>query len=488
MHICKLMPKIVILTGEHCVSLCNTTDEEFHQELGICRKSFSYECNTLNFQGVLGHFVSTNKCFPSTELLNCRFAATLSDGSIPLDGLYSVAFCMTWLLAMFAMVGNMVTICNSASVLFKQVGNMPKVKKLYNVLLLNLGSADLLMGVFLLTHMILFSTLGNPFVSPDYQIWKSGYGCAILGMTSFLSSQVSVTTLVIITSCRLYSVLWPYKVIRVKPIAAACMLSWILWTAVACIPVLGNEDTFHNSMFVDDECSGFMLTATYSQWTNVLKQMMEKINCTETLPKTRSWGTLKSFLNDIQMFNRSMLKTYGYYSDTNFCAPNYFDLNGNPSLGFLMLIIVFNLLAFSYMACAYFCIFRRTSKLELDCSAVKCVSSNNNRRELENKSMYRRIFFIILTDFACWVPISLIVIAKAIYDSGVSNYIVFYTIGFLMPLNSALNPFLYTNLWKKLWNRMRNSVTKDKTEQDSSQYASGANSNKTSNIRTSNAL
>lgn len=450
------------LSSNKCVSFCSTSVQDVSFDFKICQKSLLADCKSLKFQGVSDHFSKTNMCISAGQILDC-FSPTNPPGVFRnIDALYVIFYVLTWVMAVFALAGNAATICNTCALLCSRFNIMAKEKKLHNFLLLNLSGADFLMGAYLLTHLILSSSFGTLRQSRDFQIWKFEPICSILGIAGLVSSQVSVTTLVLITTCRLYSVQCPFKGIQIKPIATVAVLSWLVWTLIACIPVIGNKDTFHNTMFVVDRCPGLLYSATYNQWTDKLGKILNKQNCSSILPKTRSWTKLKSIIDELELFNRSKLKTYGYYSDTEFCCTNFYHSKQNPAIGFLLQMVLFNLVAFLYMAVAYCCILRKTvgfhaGLLRLKCcnfcECFRCVSPNENRRKQENEQMYRRIFFVILTDFACWVPISLTIITRTISEEAVSWNATGYITGFMLPLNSALNPFLYANLRRRFWTK-----------------------------------
>lgn len=54
-----------------------------------------------------------------------------------------------------------------------------------------------------------------------------------------------------------------------------------------------------------------------------------------------------------------------------------------------------------------------------------------------------RFFFIVLTDVCCWSPI-IVLKFLVFYDMEISSDVYLWLIIFVLPLNSALNPFLYT--------------------------------------------
>lgn len=439
--------------------MCNSSTNGFHQELEICRTN-AKGCKSLKFHGVLGKYVDSLTCIPTLKLKNCSFTGFTTTPAVatPANSLHGFLLALSWIMGLMAVVGNLVTICSSLVVLSRKSKVLPKVKKLHNLLLLNLGVADLLMGVYLTTHMVLYSVLGAPPSSVAYQAWKPGNGCTVLGAVSFVSSQVSVTTLALITSCRLYSVIWPYRIIAFKPIGIAIFATWVVWTTIAMVPLMGSEDIFHDSMYVEDDCPDLRFEARYDKWLDILKQMLDTVNCSQIIPENRSWSKVKSILNDMGMFNATKLKTYKYYNELDFCTINYIACRNNPAVGFLLHMISFNLLAFAYMAVAYCCICHYTSSFEHCCLGTRCTTSNLNRREMENSSMHRRIFLLVLTDFACWVPISIIGISRTIHENSVSVQTTHYIIGFLFPINSALNPLLYTNQWYKICKRVYSSA------------------------------
>lgn len=55
----------------------------------------------------------------------------------------------------------------------------------------------------------------------------------------------------------------------------------------------------------------------------------------------------------------------------------------------------------------------------------------------------RKMTLIVATDFLCWVPIGIMgFMALAGYSTPGQVYA--WTVVFILPVNSALNPFLYT--------------------------------------------
>ena len=65
------------------------------------------------------------------------------------------------------------------------------------------------------------------------------------------------------------------------------------------------------------------------------------------------------------------------------------------------------------------------------------------QRRQQDLTIARRLFLVAFTDFCCWFPVGLmgLLAAGGVPIPGEVNV---WTAIFVLPLNSALNPFLYT--------------------------------------------
>ena len=55
-----------------------------------------------------------------------------------------------------------------------------------------------------------------------------------------------------------------------------------------------------------------------------------------------------------------------------------------------------------------------------------------------------KMSIVVLTDFFCWVPLAVVclLVQCGVFTVGPEMYA--WTVGLILPINSALNPFLYT--------------------------------------------
>ena len=95
-----------------------------------------------------------------------------------------------------------------------------------------------------------------------------------------------------------------------------------------------------------------------------------------------------------------------------------------------------NLLAFLFILVAYIIIFWTVKK-----SSGRIRSTKVN----QDTAMARKLMFIVMTDFCCWMPVIIIGILSLtgnFYDPEKKAYIIMAI--FVLPVNSSINPILYT--------------------------------------------
>ncbi|XP_062581845.1 relaxin receptor 1-like, partial [Saccostrea cucullata] len=124
-----------------------------------------------------------------------------------------------------------------------------------------------------------------------------------------------------------------------------------------------------------------------------------------------------------------------FYKDNAVCVP--FHLHRPWVRGWQYSVFLFlglNLAAFTFICFAYITMFVAIKR------STKTVRSHFENKE---RTLVKRFFFIILTDFLCWMPI---IIIKFIAISGeqINQDTYAWLIIFVMPINSAINPLLYT--------------------------------------------
>ena len=229
--------------------------------------------------------------------------------------------------------------------------------------------------------------------------WRSGIGCRIAGVLSMLSSEVSVLILTIITLDRLICIVFPFKFKRLTYRAAVFACTGV-WTFGVVVSVIPITGITY---FYGDESAG----------------------------------------------------NFGFYSRSAVCLP--LQLSEGKPAGWEYCVAFFiglNFISFTFILVAYITMFW----------TVKRVSRSVRSTKLNKESaLAKRLVFIVMTDFCCWMPIIIISILSLSGHFNDPNKIAYVWIAvFVLPLNSSLNPILYTfstERAKRSLSRKRKNVT-----------------------------
>ncbi|CAH1799243.1 unnamed protein product [Owenia fusiformis] len=132
-----------------------------------------------------------------------------------------------------------------------------------------------------------------------------------------------------------------------------------------------------------------------------------------------------------------------FYSSNGVCLPlhvhNPYENGWEYSL---FLFVAINFAAFLFISYAYALMFATIRRSQM---------SLRSTQENQETSLMKRFFFIVMTDFICWIPIIIIKIA-ALSGAKINKGFYGWVAIFILPVNSALNPILYTlttKLFKK---------------------------------------
>ena len=147
-------------------------------------------------------------------------------------------------------------------------------------------------------------------------------------------------------------------------------------------------------------------------------------------------------------------RSVGFYGKSAVCLP--LQLSAERMAGWEYAVGIFIgliLVSRVYILVAYTVMFMSVK------NTSKKVRSTNMKRESQ---MARRMLFIILTDFLCWMPVILIGLLSLLgkfHDPEEQAYI--WIAVFVLPVNSSINPILYTfstpNITRKV-GRMKNAL------------------------------
>ena len=149
------------------------------------------------------------------------------------------------------------------------------------------------------------------------------------------------------------------------------------------------------------------------------------------------------------MFEYNKVKAeFGFYAQTSVCVPRFYASTRESSWEYSTFLITLNFMLFIYMVVVYVFVYKKTTGKKFSTSNI----------EGRNKDLQKRISKLLLSDFFCWIPVCVMAYLKV---AGVSFLPEAYiaSAGFLLPINSAMNPLLYSPLIGQWVSRARKCLT-----------------------------
>ena len=378
--------------------------------------------------------------------------------------------------AIISLLGNGITIIHEIQTLIK-LKDMPpdaKEKKLYKILVSNLCFADLLMATYILTLSITKLTFER--ISSDL--------CNTIGVISVLSMQASVSILVIITSYRLYGVLFPFKHVNIKLAVFLLVFVWIVWIVVVSLPLF-NESLFAfeftreiESNSVDGEKS---FTERITKVTRTVQHLASAINATDdlfsqVLVTANKFQTNEVAVQVLKSFNlvnfEQNTNLVNYYSLKFGCTMEFLiDARNTTTTYFSLFLLSFDLVCYLYILIAYLIMLKNISKLcffsILPCLSLRYFSEEQEQNVPkainENKQVSLQILIIIVTDLICGIAICFVglgyyfqgLVSDCSHNRSYGDIATPF-IMMLFPLNSVINPYIYSfHLWKAIYRRCK---------------------------------
>ena len=255
-----------------------------------------------------------------------------------------------------------------------------------SIMLVNLGVSDGIMGIYLIIIGIKDLQWSGEYYLHDYE-WRTGWFCHFNGAMSVFSSEVSVMMISLIAWDRLKNIVFPYTFAKITPrqTRIMCVVIWLVGGIMAFLPLSG-----------------------------------------------------------MHYFSER------YYGNNVVCLP----LQLSPRLeeGWeysTSIFIVLNFFLFIFITVAYVAILWKSW------SSSRRLGGHGTIREIRaraqsaqakrERALAKRVFFIILTDFLCWMPIISIGIRSHVEKTfDPPGDLAVWIAVFALPINSAINPLLYT--------------------------------------------
>ena len=307
---------------------------------------------------------------------------------------------ITWLMGINAFGGNLFVLA------WRWLKKDNRSNKVNSMLLSNLAASDLLMGIYMLIIASFDMHFGNHF-STQSETWRSGVTCRIAGSLSIAASEASVFFVMLISIDRFICIRFPYSDRRIGKKSAA-IIATIIWLTSFALGIVPSILSGVNFRFYDNShvCIGLPLALTKTYFTEETKQ----------LTTIDASGLSLTYLKLV--FNTEFT---GLVNGLYFATAVFLGVN---CICYLIIL-----------GC-YIEIVR----------AVKQSSKQvgRNRDMKEQITLTAKVTTIVATDFFCWFPIILLGILVQTRLITLPASVFAWCVTFVLPINSAINPYLYT--------------------------------------------
>ena len=353
----------------------------------------------------------------------------------------------------FWVIGFLVIIGNSYVIISTVVLQKDKPKRdgvrFQHFIILNISMADFVMGIYLLAIAFYDASFSGFYGNVDRK-WRSGLSCSIVGSLAVISSETFCFLMVILTAFRLKNVTNPLGSLTSSLLPWKCgiIASWLLSLALSIFPWIN----FTSQYFLHS----FSYTSSFQsgQWNiSRLEQFVCRfaalINATIKFTGN-SFQSVEAFVQNGSPINES-INLFGYYGQTSVCMPRFYVGYGESSWEYTFAITTINFLSFLFIAVGYFFIYKYSS--------ASSAGLRSSKADNQAAKMQKRIARIIATDFCCWIPICIMAYVRL--GIGFSNIVYQISAVLLLPINSAMNPFLFSSLPDKLIDLCRHKTLKN---------------------------
>ena len=263
----------------------------------------------------------------------------------------------------------------------------------------NLAISDCFMGIYMLIIASADLYFGDVYFNFSKQ-WRSGVICKIASFLSLLSSEASVFIITLISLDRCISIVFPFSKIQLRVYSSKmtlCLL-WMVSVGLALAPTLlaGPNSDFYD---LSDVCIGLPLV---------------------TRPSS---------------FQIEVSNVGNQFADNNFEVP--IPTDSKPAWYFSIAIFLgLNLVCFLIILLCYVLIF-----VYVKHSAKNVQRKQSNKDEIK---MALKMAAVVGTDFLCWFPVIVMGILSQTRIVVIPLVMFIWSVVFILPINSSLNPFLYT--------------------------------------------
>ena len=299
-----------------------------------------------------------------------------------------------WLLGTSALIGNIYVLAHRG----KEKAKGP-IQAKQSLMIANLAVSDCIMGVYMLILASVDAYYGDEYFKHS-DAWRVSYLCRLESFLCLLSSEASVFFITLISVDRFICLVFPFGKVKLnsKWTRITVAILWIISFIIAFVPSIlaGPESDFYD---LSDVCIGLPLVTRPSSYS----------------------------IHSSDVGGPGSGRTFSLPVPNEFQPAWYFSI---------AIFLGLNLVCFLIIFICYTIIFINVKMVG------KKVQVQTNRDE--HVKMTMKMAAIVGTDFICWVPIVIMGILSQTGAAVIPLQMYTWSVVFIIPINSSLNPYLYT--------------------------------------------
>lgn len=292
---------------------------------------------------------------------------------------------LVWIVGLSSFLGNACVLLLRSRTFCSKTSRIARINAL---MILSLAAADILNGIYLL----IIGSVGAKF-GYDYYFfvdkWLGSPLCQVAGYMATLSGQMSVFMLTLISIERMLAIVFPFRLefhMGIRTTGIAIMFIWLVSIIICSIPFMF-PSSFTGFYGNSDVCIGLPV-GLYIY----------------AVPGGGESGEL--------------------------------EIEGSSWYFGIAIYVGINILCLSTILVCYIVIFyvvKRSGR-----------RANRTKDSLQEIQMAGRMAVIVCTDFAAWFPIVVMFIVVLVHAWNMPATLYAFVVALLLPINSALNPYIYT--------------------------------------------
>ena len=457
--------RVLTLSDSNYLTIVRQNKGSFVSDLFPCDNGFcvTYDkvCNLMDDCGDLSdeaNCVNNFTCVAGGELLpitsrldgkyDCTdFSDECFEGKKIIDNLFLEVF--AWGIGIMAVFLNCMIIIRSVMVLSK---HKCALKLLNRLMITFISLGDLMVGVYLLLISI-ENILTEGSYCTDLFDWLSSSQCAFLGVISTVGSQLSLSSMTVLSLTRVFTVgrLINYISLNFKHVVVLLVIVIMVLASsvlIAVFPLLNiAEDFFVNGLYYPD-VPLFIGAPSKDSHMEILRSYYPKLRKGSSLTWQNVIGLVREMFT--QDYGGVKFRKLHFFGNDGVCLFKYFVTPADPQSGFTCSILILNFLCFIVITVSYIIIHFKSVISSKRIRGDSCGDIFVKR----NRAVQRKITLIIISDFLCWMPFITTCLLHYYQTVDASSWYSTFSI-IILPINSVINPLLYDDTIARIVEKAR---------------------------------